>query len=178
MALLEMREAAFVRGGKMLLAPTSLTVESGAYADVHCESAMAAGIIARLAAAIVRPTRGRVFVGEFEPRIQPVQVKRLVGFVPRERPWTPCNADSYFAYRAALWGIDPQEAGRRGRELLATLSGVPSGDALLLAGALLHAPQLLILECPGVRLREAAQNAAATSATAIFATYAAADEMR
>ncbi|MDP9018993.1 MAG: hypothetical protein M3N19_11835 [Candidatus Eremiobacteraeota bacterium] len=157
MPALDMREAEFKRTHIAFLQPTSVTVESGATVDLVCENAVAAGIAARLAAGIIKCSAGQVFVADFDPKIQPVQVKRLVGFLPSARPNNPFCPDDYFAYRAALWGLDRSEAIAKGRNLLKTLDDLRVDEAALLAGVFLHDPVLLILERPGAGLREGTQ---------------------
>lgn len=169
MAVLSFGDASFSRHGRTLLRPVSLTVECGEKAALACESASAAWIAARMAAGIVKCTSGSVFVCDFDPKIQPVHVKRFVGLVPCEPPRVPLLAEQYFAYRAALWGLDEREAVERGMTLLSMSDGLDRAQQLALAGALLHAPALLILERPGDGLRAAAE--AMLGASALFATY-------
>jgi hypothetical protein len=171
-----MREAMFRRPGSALLAPVSLTLEYSACAELAFETTIAAGIAARLAAGIMRCTQGQVFVADFDPKIQPVQVKRLVGFLPCERPRNPFCAEDYFAYRAALWGLDRTPALTKGRRLLAMLDGLERGEAALLAGIFLHDPPLVILERPRDGVRDAAQALqAASQPSALFITYGPSD---
>ena len=156
----------------MLLAPVSLAVECSARAELTCESILAAGIAARLAAGIMRCTQGQVFVADFDPKIQPVQVKRLVGFLPCDRPRNPFCPDDYFAYRAALWDLDTAAALKKGRTLLAMLDDLQQSEAALLAGIFLHDPPLVVLERPRDDLCDAARALqAATHPSALFITY-------
>lgn len=173
MAVLEMREAAFRRGGRTLLHPVSVHLEAGGQAELGCESAVAAGIAARLAAGIVKCTSGSVFVCDFDPKIQPVHVKALAGLVPFAPPRSPLCGQRYFAYRAALWGLPEREACARGMTLLSMLDGLDSNEKLALAGALLHRPALLVLERPGQGLKAAAE--AILDGAALFVTYGPSD---
>lgn len=171
-----MREATFRRGDSVLLSPVSLSVECWACAQLPCESTVAAGIAARLAAGIMRCTKGQVFVADFDPNIQPVQVKRLVGFLPCHRPRNPFCANDYFSYRAALWDLDTAAALQKGRALMAMLDGLEPSEAALLAGIFLHDPVLIVLERPRDGLRAAAQAIqAATPPSALFITYGPSD---
>lgn len=169
MPVLELRDAGFARAGSTLLAPVFLSVEYGSRAQWACESALGAAIVARLAAGVIKCSTGQVFVADFDPKIQPVQVKRLVGFLPSERPANPLPADDYFAYRAALWGLERRGALARGRALLARLDALPGSEAALLAGIFLHDPALIVLENPHDTLRAAAESLAQTAA--VFVTY-------
>ncbi len=168
MPVLEMREAAFARGAARL-APVTLSVDYLGRADLTCDTSLGAGIAARLAAGIVRCSSGQIFVADFDPKIQPVQVKRLVGFLPYDRPRNPFKPEDYFSYRAALWGLDREPALVKGRAFLAMLDGLEPDEAALLAGIFLHDPQLIVLERPGEGLRAAADSLATSSA--LFVTY-------
>lgn len=171
-----MREASFRRDGSTLLAPVSMTLDCGARAELTCETNVAAGIAARLAAGICKCTDGSVFVADFDPKIQPVQVKALVGFLPSERPRNPLPADEYFAYRAALWGLNKTATLQKGHALLAMLDGLEPGEAALLAGMFLHDPRLLVLERPRDGLRDAAETLKAViPPSALLVTYGPSD---
>lgn len=164
-----MREAAFSDGPALLLKPVTSIVECAARAEIMCDTARAAGIAARLAAGIMRCTSGVVFVGDFDPKIQPVQVKRLTGLVPHDPPCSPLGAPAYFHYRACLWGLDANESQRRGTAYLRRFDGLPRAEALALAGALLHAPSLVILDRPSRALRSATE--AVLDQEALLVTY-------
>lgn len=164
-----MRAAAFTGGGNILLPAVTLCIEYRGRAELTAQTSLGAGIAARLAAGIMRCTDGDVFVADFDPKIQPVQVKGLVGFLPSDRPRNPFCAEDYFSYRAALWGLDRVSALKKGHALLAMLDGLEPDEAALLAGIFLHDPQLIILERPGEGLREAAHSLATSSA--LFITY-------
>ena len=168
MPILEMRAATFCEA-KTSLPPMSIALDAGECADFVCDSGYAASIVARLAAGIMKCTTGTVFIGSFDPKIQPVQAKRLTGFVSHEHLRAISNPSAYFAYRAALWELNRAEAIARGQALLQRFDGLPTDQSVALAGALLHAPQLLVLDRPHQLLREAAQEAAVHAA--VFAVY-------
>ncbi|MFN2527701.1 MAG: hypothetical protein ABR584_03190 [Candidatus Baltobacteraceae bacterium] len=176
MPVLEMREATFRRADSTLFAPLTMTIDYGACAELTCDTTISAGIAARLAAGIMKCTEGNVFVADFDPKIQPVQVKALVGFLPSERPRNPLPAEEYFAYRAALWGLEKTASMQKGRTLLAMLDGLEPGEAALLAGIFLHGPRLLVLERPRDGVRDAAEALkAVTPPSALFITYGPSD---
>ena len=168
MPILELRSATFCDAEKAI-PPVTIALDDGERADFLCDSGFAASIVARLASGIVKCTTGTVFIGGFDPKIQPVQAKRLVGFVSHERFRTRCDPSAYFAYRAALWEIEPSQAIARGQALLKRFDGLPIDQSMALAGALLHEPRLLVVDRPSQLLREAAEEAA--SAAALFAVY-------
>ena len=176
MPLLDLREATFRRGASVLLRPVTLYVNAGQRAELVCESNSAAGIAARMASGIVKCTAGLVFVADFDPKVQPAQVKRAVGFVPHVPPRNPFGPQAYFAYRAAMWGLDARGAVPRGMDLLARLDGLSLDDALSVAGAFLHEPSLIVMERPVDAVRDAAQ-AILRADAGLFATYGPADRM-
>ena len=74
--------ARFERPGLVPLGPFDVALEAGARRTLRFPDARSAAIAARICAAIVKPTEGAVFVGDYDARLQPAQAKRLVGFVP------------------------------------------------------------------------------------------------
>ena len=172
MPTLDMRAATFGRD-QIIVAPVNIALDEGEQFDVVCDSDLAASVLARLAAGIIKCTTGTVFIGNFDPKIQPVQVKRLVGFVPRDHFGVLPDRAAYFSYRAALWEIEKRQAIARGESLLQRFDGLPAEQALLLAGALLHRPHLLVLDRPTSLVRSAAEDAAGEAA--LFAAYGPAD---
>lgn len=171
--LLEMRDAGFARGASVV-DPRTLIVGEGEWSAQACRDADEAAALAMMAAGLVKASTGRVFVGAFDPTIQPVQVKRIVGYVPHEA--VPNEFDSparYVEYRCALWGLDPARAAARARALWAQLEGVHEAFAFPLVGALLAEPRLLVLDRPQPAF--APQIAAAAGAAAVFSTHVSAE---
>lgn len=172
-----MRDARFVQVDRTLAGPVTLRLDPGEHLAQTFPSASAAAVVALLAAGIARATSGRVFVGEFDPRIQPVQVKRLVGYVPHEAvPHEFSSLRAYIEYRAALWGLPAEFALARARVLLEQLDGIHEAFAYPLAGALLARPQLLVLDRP--QAAYAPQIIAVAGDAAIFSTHVAPDQAR
>jgi ABC-2 type transport system ATP-binding protein len=168
--LLEMRDAAFEQRGVTLAAASTILLAEGAHLAHACTSEREASILAMMAAGLVKPTRGRVYVAAFDPRIQPVQVKRVVGYVPHEAvPHHFASLTKYVEYRAALWGLPRAQSIVRARALLERLDGVHEAFAFPLIGALLAYPRLLVLDRPQAVF--APQIAAAAGACGIFSTH-------
>ena len=63
-------------------------------------------------------------------------------------PLSQIDAARYIAYRAALWDVDPARARKRAQELGEQLDGLHEAFAYPIVGALLPAPQLLVLDRP------------------------------
>lgn len=171
MPLLEIREAAFEARGEVVIAPTTLMLGEGERFAHACDSDRAAAALAMMAAGIVKPSRGRVFIAAFDPRIQPVQVKRIVGYVPHEAVAHEFPSfTKYIEYRAALWGVPRAQAVVQARALLERLEGVHEAFAFPLVGALIAQPHLLVLDRP--QAAYAAQITAAAGHRAILSTHA------
>jgi ABC-2 type transport system ATP-binding protein len=151
---LRVENASFVRDGVELVAPFSLVLPDGGDATLAAPSGAAATILARICAAIVKPTFGTVYVGDFETRLQPPQAKRLVGFVDAAGFRGDAHAFACeVAFRAEVWGLDRRAARERASEVLSRL-GEPSGDpyASAVALALVANVRLVVLDRPPVTL--------------------------
>jgi len=149
MYILRMRDAAYVRRGETIVAPVSLDIAPGARMTHACASAREAEGLAMMAAALARASAGSVTIGEYDPRVQPVHCKRIAAFVPHDPlPLSHIDAERYIAYRAALWDVERDAARERTRELLARLEGIHEAFAYPIAGALLPAPKILVVDRP------------------------------
>lgn len=170
MAMLQLHEASFVRAGRALVPPLTITLGERERLAHACTDERSASTIALMAAGLVKPTSGRVFIAAFDPRIQPVQAKRIVGYVPHEalQHEFPSFA-RYIEFRAALWGLPRAQAVVRARALLARLDGVHEAFAYPLIGALLAQPRLLVLDRP--QAAYAQQIIDAADKCAIFSTH-------
>lgn len=172
-----MRDASFVRAGRTLVAPLTLVLGEGERLAYACADEAAASTIALMAAGLVAPSSGRVYVAAFDPRIQPVQVKRIVGYVPHEAlPHDFASFTRYIEFRAALWGMPRAQTVVRARALLARLDGVHEAFAYPLVGALLAQPRLLVLDRP--QTAYAPQILDAAGECAIFSTHCSARDAR
>lgn len=168
---MEMRDAEYRLREQHIVTPTNIVLAQREALAHPCGSARAAATLSMMAAGIVRPTSGTVFIGAFDPRIQPVQVKRMVGYVPHEALAPEFDTFTrYVEYRAALWGLPRAETIVRARALLQRLDGVHEAFAYPLVGALLSQPALLVLDRPGAVY--AAQIFAIAADCAVFSTHA------
>ncbi|HEY8296904.1 MAG TPA: hypothetical protein VIG32_02650 [Candidatus Baltobacteraceae bacterium] len=175
MTLLEMRDATFARAGETIVMPLTVSLVAGARAARTFANAREAATVALMAAGIVKATTGRIFIGEFDPRIQPVQVKRIVGYVPHEAvPHEFATFAAYIDYRAKLWGLEREPSLARATRLLAALDGVHEAFAYPLVGAMLAHPALLVLDRP--QAAYAPQIMAVANSSAVFSTHVSARE--
>jgi hypothetical protein len=167
MIVLRIDGASFARDA-VNVAPFSAEVAEGARVTREFANERAAAIAARLAAGIVKPTAGAVFIGEYQTRIQPVQAKARVAFVPRD---TAAIARGPFArelrYFADIFGIERTVAQARAHSALAAFGEDDYARAVALA--LIRETPLLVLDRPPEHLYGAI---AAYAGAAIFATRA------
>lgn len=166
-----MRDAAFSQHGAAIVSPTTLSLGEHERMAYACLTDRCAAVLALMAAGLVKCSSGKVFIGAFDPHIQPVQVKRIAAFVPHEAVLQQFPSFArYIEYRAALWGLPRAESVVRARALLAKLEGVHEAFAYPLAGALLSKARLLVLDRP--QAAYAPQIFDAAGDCAIFSTHA------
>jgi ABC-2 type transport system ATP-binding protein len=123
----------------------------------------------RIVAGLLKPDQGRVAVLGHDVVTDPSAAKRVLAFLPDEPlVYDKLNALEYLEFVAGLWSLDAALAARRAEELLRWLDLWPQArqraesysrgmrQKLALAGALIHAPQVLILDEPLTGLDAAA----------------------
>jgi len=143
--ILRIAGASFVRAGVELVAPFDFALRSGERAAIFSSNERAAGLIARIAAAVVKPTTGAAYIGDFDARLQPAQAKRSVAFVPAARR-APDGFARALGFYAAAFGVAPDEAAERAREVIDALGdGTYARNAAL---ALSHDAALIVLDRP------------------------------
>ncbi|MGH7728180.1 MAG: hypothetical protein ACREM2_05265 [Vulcanimicrobiaceae bacterium] len=151
--------AGFRRRDRTIVAPFDLRLAAGESAALAGPDPYAASVLARMCAAIVKPTSGTIYVGDFDARLQPVHAKRLVGFVDRagfrgdRHDFATC-----VEFRRLAWGLPREHAAER----IAGLREAFGEDryALALALALLPQVALLVLDQPPPALVARARRAA------------------
>ena len=115
----------------------------------------------RMVAGLQTPDAGSIRIFGVDALADPIAAKRIVAWLPDE-PMLYDKLDplEYLEFVAGLWGVPPEVAGPRAEELLRWLDlweqrgsrceGFSRGmkQKVALAGALIHDPQLLILDEP------------------------------
>ncbi len=149
MSVLRASAAVFCHAGDFV-GPLDFALQAGECRTLVFARGRDASIAARLCAAIVKPTRGALYVGHFDTRLQPPQAKRLVGFVDvaglrGSRHAFACEV----AFRAEVWGLDVARAQLRARETLAAIGDDRDPYARALALALVPEVKLLVFDQPG-----------------------------
>ncbi len=115
----------------------------------------------RMVAGLLAPDAGRIEVLGIDLAVDPAAAKRRIAYLPDDPMlYGKLKPTEYLEFVAGLWGIDSKAAEPRARALLAWLDleqhahelteGFSRGmkQKLALAGALIHEPELLILDEP------------------------------
>jgi ABC-2 type transport system ATP-binding protein len=123
----------------------------------------------RMVAGLLAPDTGRIDVMGIDLASQPAAAKQAMAYLPDDPMlYDKLKPIEYLEFVAGLWGVSAQDAAPRATELLDWLDlskhahelteGFSRGmkQKLALAGALIHAPQLLILDEPLTGLDAAA----------------------
>jgi hypothetical protein len=145
MTVLRILRANFVRAGEELVPPFDLELHCGELATHFSAGARGAALSARIAAAVVKPTTGAAYIGDFDTHLQAAQAKRCVAFVSAgERE--PGNFARALDFYVAAFDVERGEGLRRANEVLSALGGGAYGRNAALA--LSHDPSLIVLERP------------------------------
>jgi ABC-2 type transport system ATP-binding protein len=125
--------------------------------------------ILRMVAGLLRPDRGDALVLGSSVGERPAQAKARLAYLPDEPMlYGKLRPGEYLEFVAGLWGVPPEEAAPRARALLerfdlwrhrrdyAETFSRGMKQKLALAGALVHAPKVMILDEPLTGLDAAA----------------------
>jgi ABC-2 type transport system ATP-binding protein len=119
----------------------------------------------RMVAGVLRPTAGHVLVDGIDVERDPARAKAKIGYIP-DRPYLyeKLSGGEFLRFVAGLWGKDGKEADRRAARLLELFGLTEWRDELiesyshgmrqkvLIASALIHQPELIVVDEPMVGL--------------------------
>ncbi|NUL81724.1 MAG: ABC transporter ATP-binding protein [Armatimonadetes bacterium] len=143
----------------------SLTVDAGEIYGFLGPNGAGKTTTIKMLTGLLRPTEGSARVGGFDLESQPVQAKRLIGFVP-DNPflYEKLTGREYLRLTGDLWGVDGEGREERIAALLEEFELTEKADSIIqsysrgmrqktaLAAALLHSPKALFLDEPTVGL--------------------------
>src|SRR5688500_7228007 len=115
----------------------------------------------RMVAGLLRPDAGTIAVGGIDALNDPVSAKQIMAWVSDEPMiYDKLTPYEYLEFVAGLWGLDPDIAETRARDLMDWLGLTPHAHGrcagcskgmrqeVALAGALVHGPRVIILDEP------------------------------
>jgi ABC-2 type transport system ATP-binding protein len=148
-------------GGKIAVADLDLDIRAGEVFGFLGPNGAGKSTTVKMLTGLLAPDEGRAVVAGYDISAQPLEAKARLGFVP-ETPklYESLTADGFLDVMAALHHLEPETSRTRRKELL-TLFGL--GDVrhqrlkefskgmrqkVVLAAALMHQPEVLILDEP------------------------------
>jgi ABC-2 type transport system ATP-binding protein len=119
----------------------------------------------RMVAGVLRPTGGSVLIAGHDVSKEPIEAKRHIGYIP-DRPavYDKLTGAEFLRFVSGLWGKQGPEAEKRANELLelfeltawknTLVESYSHGmrQKLLISSALVHGPDLIIVDEPMVGL--------------------------
>jgi ABC-2 type transport system ATP-binding protein len=119
----------------------------------------------RMIAGLLKPTAGRVVINGHDLAAAPEQAKASLGFIPdRQFIFEKLTAAEFLRFHGGLYGMDEDDAARRGAEMLAVFELTRWRDELVesfshgmkqrlvMCAAFLHRPQAVLVDEPMVGL--------------------------
>jgi ABC-2 type transport system ATP-binding protein len=119
----------------------------------------------RMMTGVLRPTSGSIHINGFDIARQPSEVKRIIGLIP-DRPflYEKLSGVEFLRFKAGLYGLGGERLTQEIRHLLQLFELSEWGDELIesyshgmkqrliIASALIHGPQVIIVDEPMVAL--------------------------
>ncbi len=148
-------------GSKRALGPVSFDIGDGESVGFLGLNGAGKTTALRIFACDLRPSSGTVRVGDIDAVAHPHEVRKRIGFLPETPPvYTDMHVEDYLTFAGRIRGMTPAEVDRRLPEVLDLTSlrdvrGEIIGNLshgyrqrVGVAQAIVHAPQLLILDEP------------------------------
>ncbi len=152
-------------GAKAAVADLTLAVPPGEFLCFLGPNGAGKTTSLKMLAGLLRPTAGRALIGGFDVATQPVEAKRLLGYVP-DQPflYEKLTSSEFMRFVAGLYGMAEDGLGERIEGYLAEF-GIADAAAqligdlshgmrqkLAIAATFLHEPRALVVDEPWVGL--------------------------
>jgi ABC-2 type transport system ATP-binding protein len=119
----------------------------------------------RMIAGVLRPSGGRITIAGHDLAVASLEARRRIGYIP-DRPflYDKLTGSEFLRFVSGLWGQEGADAERRAEELLELFELTPWRDTpvesyshgmrqkLLISSALVHRPELIVVDEPMVGL--------------------------
>src|ERR1051325_5949023 len=138
-----------------------LTVRAGEFYALLGPNGAGKTTTLRMVVGLLKPDAGAISIFGIDALADPVEAKRITAWVSDEPMiYDKLTPYEYLEFVAGLWSIEPGEAERRANELIDWLGLKPNAhercegfskgmrQKVALAGAVVHAPMLIILDEP------------------------------
>ena len=139
----------------------SLTIHRGEFYALLGPNGAGKTTTLRMVAGLLQPDAGDISICGIDARKNPVEAKAVMAWVPDEpMVYDKLDPMEYLEFVAGLWAMDADKAQRQARELIDILGLGPQANTrcqglskgmrqkVALAGALIHDPELIILDEP------------------------------
>ena len=159
--MLEARRLTKQFGGLTVVRDVSFTISRGEILGYLGPNGSGKSTTIKMIVGLLEPTTGAIFLDGRDVTDDPVTFKSKLGYVPEEpHLYTHLTATEYLMLVGRLRGLDGARVAAKSEELLrlfelhdaryATMSAYSKGmrQRVLLAAALLHDPELLVLDEP------------------------------
>jgi len=164
-ALIETRSLVKKYGDKLAVNDVSFDVQRGEIFGFLGPNGAGKTTTIKVIVGLLQPTSGTVKVGGYDVQAQPLEAKAASGYVP-DTPnlYAKLTGRELLRFVGDLYNLDRQQAARRADELLRILDLTAAADDTIdsyshgmqqkasLAAALMHDPQVLVLDEPTVGL--------------------------
>ena len=179
-------------GGKPAVVDLNLQVEPGEILGFLGPNGAGKSTTVKILTGLMEADRGRAFVAGFDVEREPLEAKRRLGFVP-ETPaiYDSLTAEEYLDLIGCLYHLDPAASRTRREEMLGLfglkdvrhqrLKEYSKGmrQKVILASALIHRPEVLILDEPldgldastALVIKELLRKLAAQGRTVLFSSH-------
>jgi ABC-2 type transport system ATP-binding protein len=190
--MLEARELSRRYGSILALDKLNLSVAPGQIFGLLGHNGAGKTTTIKLMTGLLKPTSGTVIVGGHDIQTEPLEAKRLIGYVADEpHLYEKLTPVEFMRFNGELYGVEPAELPGRIDRLLSLFDLTARANTLIegfshgmkqktaLAGALVHDPAVLFLDEPTVgldprgarMLKEVLRRLASRGMTVVLSTH-------